>query len=133
MLCDRVILASKTCKSEAFRLFRVGVSTLGIASLLTACTSDPPNNAGYQPPQSVAVSQPSSNRSTSQPATGSNEARSANSKTVSVAEGSPASSPDAASPVTASGTFAAVHIKAGDGDSFTDSAGNVWQTDRGFD
>ena len=95
--------------------------TLGLALLLTACQSGSPQQKAEQQQQPVTPTA----ASPAQPAA----AATAGTPAEPVAPTSPAAPPKSPK---APG-FAAIRIKAGDGDSFTDSAGNVWQTDSGFD
>jgi hypothetical protein len=116
MLRNRANLAIKAFATEASRRFSLSLLALAVGLLLTSCQSG-----------SSGSSEKTGNGQQHAAATSPNSSAPAATKP----EASPASSSSAARPAELS--FAAVHIKAGDGDSFTDSAGNVWQTDRGFD
>jgi hypothetical protein len=95
-------------------LLRLALPSLAVLFLVTACQPGATAKIDAQPaPTAPAQSASSQPPSETAPAT--------------------VSASTAVAPQAPTAKFVAMHIKGGDGDSFTDSAGNVWQTDRGFD
>ncbi len=125
MLRNGIIRAFKNCKSLIPHPIALSLSLLAGSLLLTSCESPPAANANQAQPAQAAHNEA--------PAQPTQEIKTSPSEASSAPAASPTPAPTAVPPAAAAGAFAPIRIKAGDGDSFTDSAGNVWQTDRGFD
>ena len=124
MRSSRTTNIFKSFQARLTRVFQLSVVTLGFALLLGGCQSRPPEKAVNQAQVTAAVSEPVP-KPTPTPVP-------AESKPVATSLASAATAkplPTAVPP----GPFKAVRIKAGGTDSFTDSAGNVWLPDRGFE
>src|SRR5262245_26584580 len=130
MLRYCVIFTRDTVKSDARHFFGRSALALALGLLLAACQSSPTEKTGNGHAQAAGTPQVSSNDPAVQPPSAATASASASSTPGSAPASSPATAPNLPHSTAA---FLPVHIKAGEGDSFTDSAGNVWQTDQGFD